>query len=156
MGGDITGTDFTVPFDDGEYHKAEIVLEGNDFYIYFDDVLLDFDGMSGPSAVGGSSAVDKNYTHGSIGFGVKDVIAKFDNVQVCGCAPLQITASDLTFPAETGVTLSLTDTIYGLPAPGPVDWLVTPSDSGTFSSQSVHRGDRRLYEKPYGGLPGRV
>ena len=89
--------------------------------------------MSGPSAVGGSSAVDKNYTHGSIGFGVKDVIAKFDNVQVCGCAPMLITASDLTFPTGTGVTLSLTDAIYGLPAPGPVDWLVTPSDSGTFS-----------------------
>ncbi|MBN2223759.1 MAG: prepilin-type N-terminal cleavage/methylation domain-containing protein [Deltaproteobacteria bacterium] len=134
MGGDVTGTDFNIPFDNGLYHKAEIVLDGNDFYIYFDDVLLDFDGQSGPSAVGGSSAIDKNYIDGSIGFGVKDVIAKFDNVQVCGCPPMHITASDLTFPTTTGVTLSAADTMYGLPATGPVTWVVTPSDSGTFDT----------------------
>ena len=134
MGGDVTGDDLDIPFDDGDYHKVEILLDGNDFYVYFDDTLLDFDGQSGPSAVGGSSAIDKNYTDGSIGFGVKDVIVKFDNIQVCGCAPMEITASDLTFPTSTAVTLSVTDTIYDLPATGPVTWAVSPSDSGTFDT----------------------
>jgi prepilin-type N-terminal cleavage/methylation domain-containing protein len=148
MGGDITGTDFDIPFDDGEYHKAEIVLDGNDFYIYFDDVLLDFDGQSGPSAVGGASVIDKNYTTGSIGFGVKDVIAKFDNIQVCGCAPMTIVSSNTSYPQGTPVTLTMKDQIYGMNAPGPVDWNVVPAGDGTFS-ENPSTGPSVIFTRSY-------
>lgn len=133
IGGDITAPDLNINYDSPGYHRAEIVLDGDNFFIYFDDVLMDFDGESGPSAVGGSSAVDRNYVNGTIGMGAKDVIAKFDSIQVCGCPPMLITASDLTFPVGTGVTLTMEDGIYNLPTGGPVTWAVDPGVSGTFS-----------------------
>ncbi len=134
VGGDITAPDFAIPYDGPGYHKAEIVLEGDNFYIYFDDVFMDFDGESGPSAVGGSSAVDKNYVDGTIGFGVKDAIVKFDNVQICGCAPMMITASNLLFPVGEGVTLTMKDALYGSNTTGPVTWAVEPDTSGSFAA----------------------
>jgi hypothetical protein len=134
VGGDITGTDFTISYDSAGYHKAEIVLEGDNFYIYFDDVFLDFDGESGPSAVGGSSAVDKNYVDGTIGFGVKDVIAKFDNIQICGCAPMKITTSNPSYPIGSAVTLTMKDALYDSNTVGPVTWTVAPDTSGSFTT----------------------
>jgi hypothetical protein len=134
VGGDITIPNFNIQYDSPGYHKAEIMLEGNDFYVYFDDTFLDFDGESGPSAVGGASAIDRNYTTGTIGFGVKDVFVKFDNIQVCGCAPMKITSTSTTFPTGTPVTLTMKDTLYDANTMGPVSWTVTPDTSGTFNA----------------------
>jgi type II secretory pathway pseudopilin PulG len=134
VGGDITAPDFTISYDSPGYHKAEIVLDEDDFFIYFDDVFLDFDGESGPSAVGGSSAIDKNYVDGTVGFGVKDVIAKFDNIQVCGCPPMVIETSNPLYPYGVGVTLTMKDALYGTNAPGPVTWSVDPDTSGAFGA----------------------
>ncbi len=134
IGGDITAPDFNIQYDSPGYHKAEIMLQGNDFYVYFDDTFLDFDGASGPSAVGGASAIDRNYTTGTIGFGVKDVLVKFDNIQVCGCAPMKITSTSTTFPTGTPVTLTMKDSIYNSNTVGPVSWTVTPGTSGTFDT----------------------
>ena len=88
----------------------------------------------GPSAEGGSSIVDKNYVDGTIGFGVKDAIVKFDNIQVCGCPPMMITASNLLFPVGEGVTLTMKDALYGTNATGPVTWAVDPDTIGSFGT----------------------
>ncbi len=128
IGGDIGAPDFTVQYDSDVYHTIEAHLDGNDFFLYIDDVFLDFDGLGGPSAT------DRNYTKGTLGFGVKDIIGKFDNVQVCGCPPMGISSDDATFPTGSSVKLTLKDVLYGINAPAPTGWTVEPSGCGTFSN----------------------
>jgi hypothetical protein len=128
IGDDITAPNFTLQYDSDVYHTIEARLEGNDFFLYIDDVYLDFDGLGGPSAT------DRNYTKGTLGFGVKDIIGKFDNLQVCGCPPMGITSDDAAFPTGSSVKLTLKDMLYGSNAPAPTTWTVEPSGCGTFSS----------------------
>ncbi len=128
IGDDIGAPVFPVQYDSDVYHTVEARLEGNDFFLYIDDIFLDFDGLGGPSAT------DKNYSKGTLGFGVKGVIAKFDNVQVCGCPPMGITSDDATFPTGSSVRLTLKDMLYGSNALAPTSWTVEPSGCGTFSN----------------------
>ncbi|MBN1883417.1 MAG: prepilin-type N-terminal cleavage/methylation domain-containing protein [Deltaproteobacteria bacterium] len=135
VGSDVTlgGEGFNKYFDSGDYDRIYARIEGNEFYLYIDDFFLDFDGG------GGASATDVVYHTGTVGIGVKDIIAKFDNFQVCGCPPMSIAPADPTtvsddMAAGTPVTLTLTDLLTGIAASGTVSWDVFPSTCGTFSS----------------------
>ena len=127
IGSDITVDDFNIQYDDGHYHEIEGSLEDNEFWLYADDVFLDFDSS------GGASATDRNYISGTFGFGVKNDIVIFDNVQVCGCPPMEITSTADELVEDVPVTLTLVDLFSGFGATPDVNWSVEPFDSGTFS-----------------------
>ncbi|MBN1574675.1 MAG: prepilin-type N-terminal cleavage/methylation domain-containing protein [Deltaproteobacteria bacterium] len=122
---------FTKQYDDGNYHRIYGTFDGQYFDIWIDDQKLDF------GTITGYSAHDRNFFYGTAGFGVKNIIAKFDNFQVCGCPPLTIVADDGTFPEGVEVELTITDVLTGYPAIAPVAWTVTPSNAGEFSSPST-------------------
>jgi hypothetical protein len=107
---------------------VEFVIDGDKFYVNIDDysVPIDFDGS------GGASASDMNYTAGTVGFGVKNVIAVFDNLQICGCPPLEIEPETGAFDEGVSETLELKNIISGSLTGGPVTWVVDPSNSGYF------------------------
>lgn len=135
IGNDVTlgGDGFDKYFDSGDYDRIYARIEDDEFYLYIDDFFLDFDGG------GGASAHDLVYSFGTVGIGVKDIMAKFDNFQVCGCPPLEIVPADPStvtadMAAGTPVTITLTDILNGTSANGPVSWSVSPAGCGTFDS----------------------
>jgi len=135
VGSDVTygGDGFNKYFNSGDFVRVYARIEGDEFYLYIDDFFLDFDGG------GGASATDVVYSTGTVGIGVKDIIAKFDNFQVCGCPPVAIVPADETtvtadLAAGTPVTLTLTDVLTGSAVAGPISWDVSPSTCGTFDS----------------------
>jgi hypothetical protein len=70
---------------------------------------------------------------------VKGIIAKFDNIQVCGCSNMKVVpgnVSTISDDLQNGnpVTLTLKDLITGLDASGPLYWQVYPPVCGTFST----------------------
>jgi len=134
VGYDVTLADgFDKDFRSGDYVRIYAELDGGDLYFYIDDYLLDFDGS------GGASAIDRAYSLGTVGVGVKGIIAKFDNIQVCGCSNMGVVPGDISTISDdmyngTPVTLTLTNLITGLDVSGPLYWEVYPPVCGTFST----------------------
>ena len=131
IGNDVTSEDphfFTKQYDDGEYHRLYATFDGEFFDIWIDNDKLDF------GITSGHSGSDRNFSTGTVGFGVKNGIAKFDNLQICGCPVAMITTTDDTFPEGVEVTLTMVDVINGYPVVEPINWTVFPTNAGEFKS----------------------